>query len=144
MTLCVVLPAVTSPIAASWAPEGAPSRRDVALTVLLIVWAVWGISTAETVAWGWLGAGAAAFAVTTGPLAATRLGDRVGAWFRGIGYAGRAVVVILFAATVWTAVAMLDALTVPLSSFAYGGIFGIAVVVAVELGRTLTASDCPR
>jgi len=132
---------VTSPLAGSWAPEVAPSRRDVALTVLLIAWAVWGISTAETVVWGWLGAGVAAFAVATGPLAATRLGDRVGAWFRGIGYAGRAVVVVLFAATVWTAMVLLDSLTVPLSSFAYGGIFGIAIVVAVELGRSLTTPE---
>lgn len=132
---------MTSPLAASWSPEGAPSRRDVALTVLLIAWAVWGISTTETVAWGWLGAGVATFAVATGPLAATRLGDRVGAWFRGIGYAGRAVVVALFAVTVWTAMALLDALTVPLGSFAYGGVFGIAVVVAVELVRTLTVPD---
>ncbi|GAA0667441.1 hypothetical protein ACFQDG_07735 [Natronoarchaeum mannanilyticum] len=135
---------MTSPLAASWSPEGAPSRRDVALTLLLIAWAVWGISTAETVAWGWLGAGVVTFAIAAGPLAVTRLGDRVGAWFRGIGYAGRTVVIVLFAVTVWTAMSLLDSLTVPLSSFAYGGVFGIAIVVAVELGRALTTQDWPR
>ena len=133
---------MSSPLTGPWAPDGAPSRRDVALTVLSTVWAVLGLATADSIARPWLAAGFLAFAAATGPLAATALGDRVGAWFRGIGRSGRAVAIVLFAATVWTAMAVLEVPLAPASSFAYGGMLGIAVVVAVESLRSrLAGSD---
>ncbi|WP_135806714.1 hypothetical protein [Halorussus marinus] len=72
----------------------------------------------------WFGIGVVSWAAATGPVAASRFGRRVGAWFRGIGALGRAIV-ILGVAGAWTGVVVtFEPPAVPIDSFVLGGSAG--------------------
>lgn len=116
-----------------WLSDDAPSRRDLALTVVVTVLIVFPLLLAETIFWGWLVAGFLVFALALGPLAASSIGAQVGAWFRSIGYAGRALVI--GAVLIWTGLATLSIPGGLVSSLGAGGMLGVLAVAALETVR---------
>ncbi|WP_207586712.1 hypothetical protein [Halomontanus rarus] len=119
-----------------WLSDDAPSRRDLALTVIVTVLIVFPLLLTETIFWGWLIAGLLVFALVVGPLAASSIGTQVGAWFRSIGYAGRGLVIGTVAVLIWTGLATLPIPGGVASSLAAGGMLGVLVVATLEtVGR---------
>lgn len=118
-----------------WLSDDAPSRRDLALTVVVTVLIVFSLLLAETIFWGWLVAGFLVFALAVGPLAASSIGAQVGAWFRSIGYAGRALVIGIVAVLIWTGLATLSIPDGLVPSLAAGGMVGILAVTTLETVR---------
>lgn len=120
---------------AVWLSDDAPSRGDLALTVVVTVLIVFPLLLAETIFWGWLVAGFLVFALALGPLAASSIGAQVGAWFRSIGYAGRALVIGTVAVLIWTGLATLSIPGGLVSSLGAGGMLGVLAVAALETVR---------
>ncbi|WP_293029355.1 hypothetical protein [Natronococcus sp.] len=118
-----------------WSPEGAPTRRQLVGSALIVALATLNLWVIGSVLWLWVGVGFVSFAAATGPIAASSVGFRVGAWFRAIGYAGRAIVIVAFAAAVWISVYVLDVPAGPLVSFGNGGLLGVSAIVFLEAAR---------
>jgi hypothetical protein len=93
------------------------------------------LSSATDVRWPWLLAGALVFGVAVGPAHSTTVAGRVGAWFRGVGVAGRALTLVAVAAPAWLLPRLVPWTGAPLTSFGTGGLLGVAAVVAVEYLR---------
>ncbi|AGB39739.1 hypothetical protein Natoc_4042 [Natronococcus occultus SP4] len=104
-------------------------------SALVVAFAVLNLWATGAVFWLWIGIGFVSFAAATGPIAASSVGSRVGAWFRGIGYAGRAIAIAGFAAAVWLSVSVLDVPAGPLVSFGNGGLLGVSAIVFLEATR---------
>ncbi|MCU4741043.1 hypothetical protein OB955_12910 [Halobacteria archaeon AArc-m2/3/4] len=115
-----------------WLSDDAPSRRELVLTVVVTVLIVFQLFLAETIFWGWLVAGFLVSTVVVRPLAASSIGAQAGAWFRLIGYAGRAVVLVFFFVVVWAGLAVLSPPDGLVNSLAAGGMLGILAVATLE------------
>jgi hypothetical protein len=121
-----------------WLPEREPTRLEIAITAMALVYAVWIVLT-ETISWGWLVAGFITTAFAMGPVAASAIGARIGEWFRAIGVGGRAVAIITFAAVVWTADAVLGISETPAMSFSVGIFYSTATVIAIKLAQRVAS-----
>lgn len=128
---------MVSKIVSSWFVE--PSRWESALAVLVVIQVVTTFMT-TTVLWGWLAVGIVAFALAMGPVADSAIGAQVGTWFRSIGVAGRALVIIAFAAIVWTVPTVLELPMRPIHSFATGGLLAVAAIILIQTARSLRIS----
>ena len=130
---------MASDAASHWSRDGTSNRWHLALGALVAGWAIVTLYVAETVAWGAVAVGFVTFAIAAGPVAASSIGSRVGAWFRGIGYAGRAAVIVGFAVAIWGLVPLVDVSAVRVTGFGVGGMLGTVAVVAVEAVRSAAA-----
>ncbi|MDG5758351.1 hypothetical protein QA600_03240 [Natronococcus sp. A-GB1] len=119
-----------------WSSVGAPTRRQLAGSALTVALAALSLWVVESVFWPWIGVGFVSFAAATGPVAASSVGSRVGAWFRAIGYEGRVIAIVAFVAAVWISVPLLEIPAGPLVSFANGGLLGVSAVVFLEAARS--------
>ena len=115
-------------------PDRPPTWLKVGITLLAVL-TVGGRFLDGAVSLPAVVAGFLLFAVAIGPGAASGVGKRVGQWFRGIGTARRALVIVLFAVTVavlyrfdWVPRALLG-------DAASGGLLGIAVFVVLHALR---------
>ncbi|WP_226482230.1 hypothetical protein [Natrinema amylolyticum] len=124
-----------------WSPEGSPDRWHLALSIVVATWAIWNLATIETATWGATAAGFVAFAIASGPIAASSVGTRVGARFREVGYTGRALVIAGFAVGIWGAVPLLGVSAARVSSFGLGGMLGVVAVIVVRAGHSHVARD---
>ncbi|OYR55939.1 hypothetical protein [Halorubrum halodurans] len=111
----------------AWYPDRPPTWTDVLVGVLALLWIPINLGSLRTIHWGWVGGGAAIGVVSVGPLANSRGGKRVGAWFRAIGVGGRLAVVLSFAAAVWIASNRVDVPSEIVTSAAGG--FTISLVL---------------
>jgi hypothetical protein len=91
-----------------------------------------GLYDAGTVSWPWLGLGIVSWAVAAGPVAASRFGQRIGAWFRSIGVLGRAAVIFGFVPVIAVTMWKLDPPTIVVDSFLLGGMVGLLFVAVRE------------
>jgi len=116
-------------------PDRPPTWLEVGLT-LLVLGTVVGDFLSDSVSLPAAVAGFLLFVVAIGPGAASGVGKRVGRWFRGIGTAGRAVVIVLF----FVAVAVLSRFNwVPMGTLgdgASGGLVAVALFVVVHAARS--------
>lgn len=118
-----------------WSPDGHPTQWEFAFSLLAGVAALVSLWNATSVRWPWVVAGVLAFGIAVGPAGSTVVADRVGAWFRGIGLAGRLLVIVTAAVVAWTLPRVVPWVTAPLFAFATGGLVGVAVVVCIEYLR---------
>ena len=88
-------------VLSTWYPERPPTWTDVLVGVLALLWIPINLASLRTIHWSWMVGGAAIGLVSVGPLANSRGGKRVGAWFRAIGIGRRLAVILTFAAAVW-------------------------------------------
>jgi hypothetical protein len=121
-----------------WLPESEPTRLEIAIAAMALVYAVWIVLTG-TISWRWLAAGFVTTALAMGPVAASAIGARIGEWFHAIGLGGRAIVIIAFAAVVWAADAVLGIPATPVTSFSVGIFFGVAAVIAIKLAQRVAS-----
>ncbi|MFB6083808.1 MAG: hypothetical protein ABEJ94_06140 [Halorientalis sp.] len=117
-----------------WLPDGMPGHTDIAVAGLALVVVAQNVATGAALAWPWVAVGFVAFAVAMGPVAASRVGARVGTRFRDIGAVGRILVIVAFAVTAWFVMTTVEAVMTPLSSVGTGGLLaGVVFVVARAL-----------
>jgi hypothetical protein len=114
-------------VLSTWYPERPPTWTDVLVGVLALLWIPINLASLRTIHWSWMVGGAAIGLVSVGPLANSRAGKRVGAWFRAIGVGGRIVVILSFAAAVWIVSNRVDVPSETVTSAAGG--FTISLVV---------------
>jgi len=88
----------------TYLPDRQPTWLELLLAALVLPRVVWGLYGGPHTSWLAIGVGVLVFALALGPVANTVLGGRVDRWFRGLGVAGRAVVIVLFAVAVYVAV----------------------------------------
>lgn len=117
----------------AYLPDRPPTWTEVALSGLVIVTYVPVVVAGPARSWPAVLGGFLAFALALGPGANSALGRRVGAWFRGIGVAGRAAAIGLFAAAVGASYR--SGLVPPelLSDVGFGGILAVLLYVAAHL-----------
>jgi len=116
-----------------WFPDGAPDKLEIALAVIVLFDVAYDLYRGEPAVWSWLVAGFVAAVLALGPVAASTAGSRIGTWFREIGVAGRALVIVAFAVAVWAGYTLSVLQPKPLSSAANGLFLAVGVVVAVRL-----------
>ncbi|WP_380676583.1 hypothetical protein [Salinigranum sp. GCM10025319] len=87
----------------------------------------------EPLLWSWVAVGFVALVVAAGPGANSTPGKRVGHWFRSIGVAGRAAVIVLFIISFWVVQTTFTIPPRPVVSFAAGIISAVPLVVAAHL-----------
>ena len=112
--------------------RGRSFKWSLALFALVAASPAIGLYDAGTVSWPWLGLGVVSWAVAAGPVAASRFGQRIGAWFRFIGVLGRAAVVFGFVPVMAVTMWKLDPQTVVADSFLLGGMVGLLFVAVRE------------
>ena len=100
--------------------------------VLAVLWLPINIF-GEPLLWSWVVVGFVALVVAAGPGANSAFGKKLGHWFRSIGVAGRASVIILFFVSFWV---VQTSFTIParlVVSFGTGIISAVPLVVAAHL-----------
>ncbi|WP_135853789.1 hypothetical protein [Halorussus salinus] len=112
--------------------RGRSFKWSLALLALVALSPAIGLYESGTVSWPWLVLGVVSWAMAAGPVAASRFGQRVGAWFRSIGLLGRAAVVFGFVPVMAVAMWQLDPPTIVVDSFLLGGMVGVMVVAVRE------------
>ena len=86
---------------AAYVPDRPPTWTEVGCGILAIVgFGPTVLLEPTTISWPGVVVGFLAFGVALGPLSTTTVGERIGGWFRRVGYAGRAIVIGLFAVVV--------------------------------------------
>lgn len=85
----------------TWSPERPPTWTDVLVGLLALIWIPLNLASLRTIHWGWVFLGVLIGLVSTGPIANSRTGKRVGRWFRGIGVGGRLACILSFFVAVW-------------------------------------------
>ncbi|AQL42536.1 hypothetical protein BV210_07350 [Halorientalis sp. IM1011] len=124
------MPSVT---ARDWFPDGAPDKIEVAIAVVLLFDVAYDFYTGEPVVWSWFVGGFVACVLALGPVAASPVGSQVDTWFRDIGVAGRALVIIAFAVVVWMGYEFAGLPPKRLSSAASGIFLAVGFVIGVRL-----------
>jgi hypothetical protein len=100
--------------------------------VLAVCWLPLNIFS-EPLLWSWVAVGFVALVVAAGPGANSTPGKKLGHWFRSIGVAGRATVIILFFISFWV---VRTTFTIParlVVSFGAGIISAIPLYVVAHL-----------
>jgi hypothetical protein len=87
----------------------------------------------EPLLWSWVAVGFVALVVATGPGANSTPGRELGHWFRSIGVAGRATVIVLFIVSFWVVQTTFAVPPRLVLSFGAGIISAIPLVVAAHL-----------
>jgi len=118
----------------SYFPERPPTWAEV-VTTLFVVVTVSGRLLTDSVSVPLAVVGFALFAVVVGPGAASRFGQRVGQWFRGLGKDGRTAAIIVFFAAVAVLSQVAEALVLVLADAAAGGMLAVALYVVVHAAR---------
>ncbi|MFC5277481.1 hypothetical protein ACFPM1_01670 [Halorubrum rubrum] len=116
-----------------WCPDRPPTWTDVLVGVLALLWIPINLASLRTIHWSWVFGGVAIGLVATGPIANSRSGKRVGAWFRTIGVGGRLVVILSFAAAVWIVSNRVDVPSEIVTSAAGGFMISLVVYLLVSL-----------
>jgi hypothetical protein len=87
----------------------------------------------EPLLWSWVAVGFVALVVAAGPGANSTPGKELGHWFRSVGVAGRATVIVLFFISVWVVQTTFAVPPRPVLSFGAGIISAIPLIVATHL-----------
>lgn len=119
-------------VLSTWVPDRQPTWTDVLMGVLAVFW--WPINIlGEPLLWSWVAVGFVALVVAAGPGANSTPGKELGHWFRSIGVAGRAAVIVLFIISFWVVQATFHVPPRPVISLGTGIISAIPVIVAAHL-----------
>jgi hypothetical protein len=78
----------------SWLPDRPATWTDVTVVVLGVLLIGTNLVNTESVAWAWVSIGSLATLLAVGPIANTKVGIRIGTWFRTIGVGGRAIFIV--------------------------------------------------
>lgn len=120
-----------------WPADRNPSRLDIVVGIWAIFQSLLFFSATDTpVSWVWLVVGAVVLVIVMGPVAASPVGKRIGAWSKAIGGAGRIVAIVIAFAAISAVEAMVAIPTTPAMNFLTGGLFAIGVVIVLEAIRT--------
>ncbi|WP_424016811.1 hypothetical protein ACOZ4N_13100 [Halorientalis pallida] len=116
----------------NWLSTDSPSGTALLIAALAVPVVVQNLLLPGSLAWLWVAVGFVAFAVAIGPVAASSLGERVGAWFRGIGVEGRILALVAVVAAVWLVTEVVEGAFTPLHSIGTGGLLAVVVFVTVR------------
>jgi len=119
-------------VLSTWTPDRQPTWTDALIGLLAVFWLPINI-LGEPLLWSWVAVGFVMFVVAAGPGANSAPGEKIGHWFRSIGVAGRATVIVLFIITFWVVETTFAIPPRPVVSFGTGGISAIPLVVAAHL-----------
>jgi|GEM_PF-3464474 len=106
-------------------------RYNILLTVLVLVAPVAMLLEAGTVDWFWVVAGAVLNGVVFGPFAQTATADRIDD-LAGEPGLRKALVIVVGAVCIWSAIAVVQPSGVTLGSFVVGGMAALLVVSVVQ------------
>jgi hypothetical protein len=119
-------------VLSTWTPDRQPTWTDVLMGVLAVSWLPFNI-LGEPLLWSWVAVGFVTLVVAAGPGANSTPGKELGQWFRSIGVAGRATVLVLFIISFWIVQTTFAVPYLPVLSFGAGIISAIPLVVAAHL-----------
>jgi|SRR5699024_4688537 len=123
-----------------WPTGRDPSRLEIVVGIWAIFQSFLFFSATDTpVSWVWLAVGVVVWAIAMGPVAASSVGKRFGAWFKGISGAGRIVAIVMAAAMIWAVETTVVIPTTPGMNFLTGGLFAIGIITLLESIRTRIA-----
>lgn len=124
-----------------WPTDRDPGRLEVIAGTVAILQSFLFFSATDTpVSWVWLSVGAAVFIIAIGPVAASPVGKRIGAWFEAIGGVGRMVAIVVAAAVIVAVEPMVTIPTTPEMNFLTGGLFAVGVITLLEAIRVRMVS----
>ena len=116
----------------NWLPDERPGKPEIAIVALVLLDLADDFYDGEPVVWPWFAAGFLGCVIALGPLAASPVGAWVGDPFRGIGTAGRLLVVATFVVGTLAADAFDLLPSTPLSSVINGVLLAAAVVIVIR------------
>jgi hypothetical protein len=90
-------------------------------------------ASGEPLSWSWVAVGFVTVVVGAGPGSNSLPGEVLGHWFRSIGVAGRAAVIVLFMFGFWVVQTTFEIPPRPVVSLGTGVIGAIPLIVAVHL-----------
>ena len=116
----------------TYLPDRPPTWTEIGLAVLMLGLVGLSVHVGEPVGSAFV-AGFVLFALAVGPVANTSFGCRVGDWFRGIGFSGRAAVISLFIGLVAVVARMFPELMELLGNVGYGGLAAMVLFTTLHL-----------